>query len=81
MYIGILIYVYTKKKGDDKVSPRTGRPTDNPKKISIPVRLSDDDIQRLEYCSDKTGKSKAEIIRIGIEKVYNEIRATETLDK
>lgn len=63
------------------MSPRTGRPTDNPKKISMPVRLSEDDIHRLEYCSDKTGKSKAEIIRIGIEKVYNEIRATDTLDK
>lgn len=56
------------------MSPRTGRPTDNPKKISMPVRLSDDDIQRLEYCSDKTGKSKAEIIRIGIEKVYEELK-------
>lgn len=73
--------MYIQKKGDEKLSPRTGRPTDNPKKISMPVRLSEDDIRRLEYCSDKTGKSKAEIIRIGIEKVYNEIRATETLDK
>ncbi len=70
-----------KKKGDEKLSPRTGRPTDDPKKISMPVRLSEDDIRRLEYCSDKTGKSKAEIIRIGIKKVYNEIRATDTLDK
>lgn len=73
--------MYIQKKGDEKLSPRTGRPTDNPKKISMPVRLSEDDIRRLEYCSDKTGKSKAEIIRIGIEKVYNEIRATDTLDK
>lgn len=63
------------------MSPRKGRPTDDPKILNTRVRLSEDDIAMLEYCSDKTGKSKAEIIRIGIEKVYNEIRATETLDK
>lgn len=63
------------------MSPRTGRPTDNPKKTQMPVRFSDSDILKLEYCSSKTGKSKAEIIRMGIDKVYNEIRATEALDK
>ena len=51
------------------MSPRTGRPTKDPKTLSTRVRLSETDIQRLEFC-----KTKAEIIRIGIEKVYKELK-------
>lgn len=56
------------------MSPRTGRPTDNPKTLNTRVRLSEKDIERLEFCSKKTGKTKSEIIRMGIEKVYEELR-------
>lgn len=51
-----------------------GRPTDNPKTTQMPVRFSDEDIQKLEYCSEITGKSKAEIVRIGVDKVYKELK-------
>ena len=54
--------------------PRTGRPTDNPKTLNTRIRLSEQDVERLEFCSKKTGKSKAEIIRIGIKKVYEELK-------
>lgn len=50
-----------------------GRPTDNPKILNTRIRLSEDDVKKLEYCSKKTGKTKAEIIRKGIDKVYNEL--------
>lgn len=50
-----------------------GRPTDNPKQLSTRIRLSETDVQRLEFCSQKTGKTKSEIIRMGIEKVYEEL--------
>lgn len=56
------------------MSPRTGRPTDDPKTLNTRIRLSADDVKRLNYCSNATGKTKSEIIRIGIEKVYNEIK-------
>lgn len=56
------------------MSPRTGRPTDNPKKHETRIRMSDEDIKILEYCSAITGKSKADIIREGIRKVYAEIK-------
>ena len=56
------------------MSPRTGRPTKDPKTLSTRVRLSETDIQRLEFCIEATGKTKAEIIRIGIEKVYKELK-------
>lgn len=56
------------------MSPRTGRPTDNPKKIRLELRLSDDDIEKLEYCYQKTKLSKAEILRKGLDMVYNELQ-------
>lgn len=56
------------------MSPRTGRPTDDPKTLNTRVRLSSDDVNRLEFCSKETGKTKAEIIRIGIKKVYDELK-------
>lgn len=59
------------------MSPRTGRPTDNPKTKQMPIRFSESDIKKLEYCSEKTGKSMAEIVRIGVTKVYNELKEKE----
>ncbi len=55
--------------------PRTGRPpSDNPKDLSVRIRLTADERSKLEYCSEATGKTKAEIIRIGIDKIYQELR-------
>lgn len=59
------------------MSPRTGRPTDNPKQLSTRVRLSQEDVDRLEYCADKTGQSKADIIRQGIKSVYDRLKREE----
>lgn len=56
------------------MSPRTGRPTSNPKTLNTRIRMSKDDIERLEFCCSKSGKTKAEIIRIGIQKVYEELK-------
>lgn len=55
------------------MSPRTGRPTDNPKQSTIKFRLSDEDVKRLEYCVEKTGLSKSEVLRQGIKEVYNKL--------
>lgn len=56
------------------MSPRTGRPTNDPKNLNTRVRLSDEDVVMLEYCCELTGKKKAEIIRMGIRKVYEELK-------
>ena len=40
-----MIFVETKKRGD-KMSPRTGRPTNDPKTLSTRIRLSEEDIKR-----------------------------------
>lgn len=56
------------------MSPRTGRPTDNPKTLSTRIRLSDEDVEMLEYCANKTGKTKADIIRQGIRVIYESLQ-------
>ena len=56
------------------MSPRTGRPTDSPKKHDTRIRMSDEDVKILEYCCKATGKSKADVIREGIRKVYAELK-------
>lgn len=55
------------------MSPK-GRPTDDPKTLSTRIRLSEEDMQRLEYCVQMTGMRKAEIIRQGIKEVYEKVK-------
>jgi predicted DNA-binding protein len=57
------------------MSPRTGRPTSDPKINQYRIRLSDKEIKMLEYCCEKTGLSKSDVVRRGIEKMYNELQA------
>lgn len=57
------------------MSPRTGRPpSKNPKRHETRIRMSDEDIEILEYCCKITEKSKADIIREGIREVYAKIK-------
>lgn len=55
------------------MSPRTGRPTDNPKTEQIKIRATKQDREKLLYCCEKTGMSQYEVIMLGIEKVYQKI--------
>jgi len=54
------------------MSPRTGRPTDDPKRLNTRIRLSEEDIRKLDFCAEKLGISKSEVIRRGIELAYKE---------
>lgn len=56
------------------MSPRTGRPTEEPKNLSTRIRLSDEDVAMLNFCCEVTGKNKSEIIRLGIRKVYEDLK-------
>ena len=67
------IYVSPKERGKG-MSPRTGRPTDSPKKHETRIRMSDEDVNILDKCCKITGKSKADIIREGIREVYAKIK-------
>lgn len=56
------------------MSPRTGRPTKDPKKHETRIRMSDEDVKLLEVCCKKTGLSKADVIRQGIREVYEQVK-------
>lgn len=52
------------------MSPRTGRPTDNPKVGRMEIRVSEEDQEKLEYCAKVLDMTKAEVIRQGIDAMY-----------
>lgn len=56
------------------MSPKMGRPTQDPKTHETRIRMSDEDIEILEYCCKATGKYRSEVIREGIREVYAKIK-------
>lgn len=68
------ILMADKRKEVVKMSPRTGRPTNNPKSDRITVRLDKESTQVLrDYCEQEKVE-KAEAIRRGIAKLKPEIK-------
>lgn len=56
------------------MSPRTGRPTDNPKNIRLEIRLNEEQNNILKECCDKLGMTKTNILIKGLEEVYKSIK-------
>lgn len=57
------------------MSPRTGRPpSENPKDRGYRLRMSDEDLRMLDYCVEVLGLTKAEIIRHGIQFMYEKAK-------
>lgn len=56
------------------MSPRTGRPTDNPKSGTIKIRATKEDREKLLYCCKATGKTQYEVVMEGIESVYQKLK-------
>lgn len=57
------------------MSPRTGRPTsENTRQSKVETRMNKEELEKLDYCCDITGKTRSEIIRDGIHKVYAELK-------
>lgn len=56
------------------MSPKMGRPTDNPKNYNTRIRMSDEDVRILNECCKATGFTKSEVIRQGIREVYAKIK-------
>lgn len=52
---------------------KMGRPTDNPKDISLKVRLDKETAEKLEDCVQAMEVSKAEVIRRGVHKVHDSL--------
>lgn len=47
--------------------------TDNPKDIQLKIRADKQTVEDLEYCCEKTKLNKSEVIRLGIQKVKQEV--------
>ena len=50
-----------------------GRPTDNPKDISLKVRLDKETAEKLDKCIEELEVSKAEVIRRGIHRIHDDL--------
>lgn len=57
------------------MSPRTGRPTEDPKTERFEIRLSLVDRIKLDYCCNELNLTKAEVIRNGIDEMYQKAKA------
>lgn len=54
--------------------PRTGRPkTENPKDIQLKIRADKQTIEDLDLCCEALGKTRSDVIRLGIQKVKSEV--------
>lgn len=56
------------------MSPRTGRPTDDPKVNQTRIRMSDISKGKLLFCCETLKLGQAEVIREGIERMYNQAK-------
>ncbi len=60
------------------MAPRTGRPpSENPKTLNTRIRLSEEDVQKLDYCQKVFQVSKAEVIRGGIDEMFKKAKEKE----
>lgn len=51
---------------------KMGRPTTDPKNYVARLRLSENEKNKLDECCELTGLSITDVLKLGIEKVYQE---------
>lgn len=57
------------------MSPRVGRPPkENPRKISLNIRLTESEARDIQYCADSLNLSRTDAIIRGIELLKAEIK-------
>lgn len=69
MHVHKILYLYGQKRGD-KMSPRTGRPTDNPKKVRLEIRLTEEQSKMLTECAKDLDLTKTDVVVKGIENIH-----------
>lgn len=55
------------------MSPRTGRPTNNPKNVRLEIRLTEDEADLLEECAEQLQTTKTNVINQGIRLVKEKL--------
>lgn len=58
----------------EKTGKKMGRPTNSPKIHQTRIRMTDDELEKLEYCAKKLDMTKTDIINKGVENIYNELK-------
>lgn len=60
------------------MSPRTGRPIKDGqrKEERITFRATDKDSEKIEFCCRETGLSKSEVIRKGVDNLFEQLKKT-----
>lgn len=53
---------------------KMGRPTESPKTIVKRARMSEEDVKKLKECCLALGLSESDVLRMGIDEVYQKIR-------
>lgn len=54
----------------EKEKKKMGRPTDSPKIVVKRARISVEEAEKLKSCAQKLKKSESDILRLGVEEVY-----------
>lgn len=52
---------------------RTGRPTEEPKRYRLEIRLTERQKEEIEYCCEKLQMNKTEVLMLGLHKVRGKI--------
>ena len=53
---------------------KMGRPTENPKTIVKRARRSEEDVKKLRVCCEALNLSESDVLRMGIDEVYQKIK-------
>lgn len=56
------------------MAKKMGRPTDNPATNQLRIRLTDDELSKLNECCDRLGQSKSDIVRRGIDIIHADLK-------
>ena len=57
------------------MKPKMGRPKiENARTVKVDTRLTEEEEEKLVYCCEVLGLTKAEVVRKGIDKIYNELK-------
>lgn len=56
-----------------ETNKKLGRPTDNPRNKRLSLRIAENEMDMLEFCSKEMNEPRVNIISLGIKKVYNEL--------
>lgn len=69
------ILLLGQKVGEAMSSKKMGRPpSDNPKSETIKIRIDQEVMNKLDASAEKLNTTRSDIVRKGIEKVYDELQ-------